>query len=313
MPPMSPGNSQVRAPLGLEGLFGASPSLLPLLGGAKRAAQAAAPILILGESGTGRSSLARALHAASGRSENPWVEVDIGLIPSPLFESELFGYRAGAFTGASQDVPGRVAMAETGSLILDHVEEIPIAAQPKLLRLLSEGRYAPLGGSDTRADVRFLAVASDDLVDRVERGAFRRDLFYRLEVVTLRIPPVRDRPTDIPTLLEALLAELRERFGRGELRLTGSALEWMSAYAWPGNLREMRNCLERELILKPDGPLEPPRPADVGGKPAPLAELEREHILRVLAYSRGHQGRASEILGISRKTLWEKRKRYGLP
>jgi len=313
MPPMSPGNSQVRAPHGLEALYRASPSLETHLGGAKRAALAEVPILILGESGTGRSLLARALHAASRRSEGPWVEVDIGLIPSPLLESELFGYRAGAFTGAKEHAPGRLAMAESGSLILDHVEEIPIAVQPKLLRLLSEGRYAPLGGADTRADVRFLAVASDDLAERVERGAFRKDLFYRLEVVTLRLPPVRDRRSDIPTLLAALLAELAERFGRGELQLAGSALEWMSAYSWPGNLREMRNCLERELILKPDGPLDPPRPADVGGEPASLAEVEKGHILSALAYTRGHQGRASEILGISRKTLWEKRKRYGLP
>jgi len=290
-----------------------SPSLELLLAGAERAARSDAPILILGEPGTGRSSLARGIHSVSGRASGPLVEVDISAIPSTLFESELFGHRPGAFTGAEEAVAGRVERATGGSLLLDHVEEIPISAQPKLLRLLAENRFSPLGGSEQVADVRFLGIGSEDLPDRVAAGTFRSDLFYRLEVVTLRLPPLRERRQDLDTLLEFFLADLRNRFGLEHLEISTSARSWMSEYLWPGNLRELRNVLERELISQDRDPLDPKCPDRSGGKPESLHEVEKREILRALAYTRGHQGNAAELLGISRKTLWEKRRRYGLP
>jgi len=296
----------------IAALVVASPSLGPSLAGAERAARSGSPILVVGEPGTGRSTLARALHAASGRA-GPLVEVDPGAFPATLFEGELFGYRAGAFTGAETSSEGRVARAEGGTLLLDHVEELPLTAQPKLLRLLAEQRYAPLGGRERRADVRFLAIAGDDLNERLRRGAFRSDLYYRLEVLTFRLPPLRDRLEDLPLVVGSLLADLAERFGRRVPEVSPRALEWMSAYAWPGNLRQVRNVLERSLIVARGEEIDPEPPRDAGERPRPLAELEREAIRRALAFTRGHQGKAAELLGISRKALWEKRRRFGIP
>ena len=297
----------------LDSLVASSPALKSTFLSAARAAETDAPILILGEAGSGRTTFARALHGVSARSLGALVEIDIGLIPSTLFESEFFGHRAGAFTGADSSVEGKVALADGGTLLLDHVEEIPIAAQPKLLRLLAEQRYTPLGGRETRANVRFLGIGSEDLPQRVTRGAFRKDLFYRMEVVTVRLPPLRQRKEDLEPLLDSFLDDLRDRFGLDRLELTTTAQRWMRDYSWPGNLRELRNVLERALILQGTGPLDPPSPAMRDGRPESLADLEKKNIVRTLAYTRGHQGRAAELLGISRKTLWEKRRRYGIP
>jgi len=294
-------------------LFHHTPSLESFLGSARRAALSEAPILILGEPGTGRSTLARGLHAISGRSQGPLVEVDISAIPCTLFESELFGFRAGAFTGAELSVDGRVERARGGSLLLDHVEDIPQDAQPKLLRILAEKRFAPLGGQDRIADVRFLGIASEDLPERVTQGSFRQDLFYRLEVATLRLPPLRERRSDLEFLTDFFLGDLEQRFGTDSLEVTPGAQSWMQEYSWPGNLRELRNVLERALITQGAGPLDPPCPDRREGRPEPLHEVEKRQILRALAYTRGHQGKAAKLLGISRKTLWEKRRRYEIP
>ena len=291
----------------------ASPSLVPLLELGARAAESEAPVLILGEPGSGRTTLARGLHGSSRRRAGPLVEVDPGSLPSSLFESELFGHLAGAFTGAEESVEGRVARAENGTLLLDHVEETPIAAQAKLLRLLAEQRYAPLGGQDRRANVRFMAIGSSDLPRRIESGAFRSDLFYRLEVLTLRLPPLRSRMDDLPALIGHFLDDLGDRFGRGRLRLAAEARAWMETYEWPGNLRELRNVLEREVLMT-EGDLLDPRPRSTAKRaPEPLATVEKRQIMKALEHTRGHQGRAAELLGISRKALWEKRRRLGLP
>jgi DNA-binding NtrC family response regulator len=300
-------------PPSAELLASASPSLAGVLSAARRGAVTEAPVLILGEPGTGRTSLARVVHEVSPRHAGPLVEVDPATLPSSLFESEFFGHLPGAFTGAAERARGRIERARGGSLLLDHVEETPLGAQVKLLRLIAEQRYAPLGGEERRADVRFLAIAPPDLPERVKVGTFRADLFYRLEVLTLSLPPLRERMDDLGALVRHFLEDLGERFGREVPGLTDEALEWMQTYSWPGNLRELRNVLERELLTSRGSHLDPSPPARTGSRPRTLLEVEKEQVVRALEYTRGHQGRAAELLGISRKTLWEKRRRFGLP
>lgn len=284
------------------------------LRGLEKAAASDAPVLILGEAGTGRSALARSLHAESPRRAGPLVEIDPGVVPADLFEGDLFGVRRGAFTGASKDVPGRLGRAQGGALLLDHLEEIPLEIQPKLLRLISENRYVPLGGEEVSADVRFFAVSTPDLPWRVEQGAFRSDLYYRLEVLAFELPPLRQRLEEIPRLTAALLLDLGVRLHRPGLRLSPRAAKWIGEHPWPGNLRQLRNVLEREIVLHGGPVLDPPRPGNgLGGPPRPLVEVEERQIRAALAYTRGHQGRAASLLGISRKALWQKRRRLGIP
>jgi DNA-binding NtrC family response regulator len=302
------------APFSLARLLRDFPVLAESLRGAERAAATDAPVLILGEAGSGRSTLARAFHGAGPRAAGPLAEVDPGAIPSTLFESELFGFRAGAFTGAEGGSEGRLARVAGGTLVLDHVEELPLSVQPKLLRLIAERRYAPLGGAEVGADVRFLAIGAEDLRRRVAREAFRADLFYRLEVLAFRVPPLRERRADLPAVLDALLTDLGERFGRPAATLAPAARSWMLEHPWPGNLRQLRNVLERALILSDEGPIDPPPLTGATEvRPRPLLDVEKEQIRNALAYTRGHQGHAAELLGISRKALWEKRRRYGIP
>lgn len=209
---------------------------------------------------------------------------------------------------------GRVERAEGGTLVLDHVAELPLGSQPKLLRLVAERLYTPLGGEERRADVRFVAVAEDDLEARTRRGTFRQDLFFRLAVVAFRLPPLRERRNELPDLVNGMLTDLGQRFGRAGLTVDEAAWDWFARYTWPGNLRELRNILERALIASDDARLAPAPPAELGdGAPRPLKEIEQQAVRRALAHTRGRQGEAAKLLGISRKALWEKRKRYGIP
>jgi len=289
------------------------PGVLPDLPGFERAAQSEAPILLVGEPGTGRSALARRAHALSAVAAGPFVEFDPNTVPVELFESELFGHAAGAFTGADRAQAGRAERASGGSLVLDHVEDTPAAAQPKLLRLLSEGVYAPLGGAERAVRLRCLAIAGADLVARVESKRFRRDLYHRLEVLAFRVPALRERRTDLPAVVDALFEDLKLRLGRPRARLAEESRAWMARHDWPGNLRELRNTLERALVLTDEDSIAVPAMWEGREEPASLEAVEREAIRRALAYTRGRQGAAAQLLGISRKSLWEKRRRYGLP
>ena len=298
----------------MESFFASLPASLGAASSLRQVAASSSPVLILGEAGTGRSVFARLLHRTGPRAAAPLVELDPAAIPSSLLESDLFGFRAGAFTGAERSQAGRVARAEGGTLVLDHVEELPLASQPKLLRLLAEHRYTPLGGAETQANVRFVAIGAHDLAARVERGVFRSDLYFRLEVLTFVLPPLRERTGELPSLLAALLADLGDRFARPGLELSPRAQNWMPHYSWPGNLRQLKNVLERAMLIADGSLLDPPPPDEVGlAAPPTLAEAERIAILAALAASRGHQGQAAAFLGISRKGLWEKRKRFGIP
>lgn len=298
----------------MDSFFASLPGSPGSVSSLQQVAASSSPVLILGEPGTGRSSFARQIHAAGPRAGAPLVELDPAAIPASLFESELFGFRAGAFTGADRSQAGRVARAEGGTLVLDHVEELPLASQPKLLRLLAEHRYAPLGGSEAVADVRFVAIGAHDLPSRVERGLFRSDLYFRLEVLTFVLQPLRERAAGLDEIVTAMLADLGERFARPGLELTPRARAWMAHFSWPGNLRQLRNLLERSLLLADRSVLDPAPPAESAAvAPVSISEAERRAILAALDASRGHQGKAAALLGISRKGLWEKRKRLGIP
>ncbi len=287
---------------------------------ARQVAASDATVLLRGESGTGKSVLAKIVHQWSGRSARPFSTVSCPSLSPELLESELFGHVKGAFTGAVRDNPGRVAASEGGTLFLDEIGDLPIGLQPKLLRFLQEREYERVGDTRTRhADVRIVTATNADLEAAVRDGRFREDLYYRLNVIQIDVPPLRERAEDILPLAERMLASL----GRGRLLgFTEEAAEALRTYPWPGNLRELRNAVERAAILcKADrvGPEHLPKavvPArqaqDVrAGDMITLDELEEKHIRRVLAATKTLD-EAAQVLGIDVATLWRRRKTYGI-
>jgi len=306
---------RVRLP---SDVVGVSRQMQEILETAIRVAPTATPVLITGETGTGKEVVARAIHAASGRAN--FVALNCAAIPPTLFESELFGYRRGAFTDARRDHPGLVEVAKGGTLFLDEVAEVPLAVQPKLLRFLQDGEFRALGDTtEQRSDARLIAATNRDPQAEVEAGRLRDDLLYRLNIVHLVLPPLRERPVDIPALADHLLKRLADRFELPLADLAPDALAALTAYAWPGNTRELENVLARALALKAgkhitarDLPPNVSRRQTPADKPATelltLEEVERRHIVRVLELTKGNKLKAAEILGIDRSTLHRKLK-----
>jgi NtrC-family two-component system response regulator AlgB len=315
--------AQVRSAVPEADLQTQEPVMQQALNLALRAADSDATMLLRGESGTGKGVLARTIHAHSRRAAGPFVTVHCPSLSAELLESELFGHVKGAFTGAVKDTVGKVAVAEGGTLFLDEVGELPAALQPKLLRLLQEKRYERVGETQTRtADVRILAATNRNLEEDAAVGRFREDLLYRLNVIEVTLPPLRQRPRDVLPLAEHLLRFFARQAGKPVTGFTDEARAAIARYPWPGNVRELRNALERGVILAA-GPLiglgdlpaavgAPPRAEGIalGGR-VTLDQLEAEHIRRILA-STPTIDEASAVLGIDPSTLYRKRKRYGL-
>jgi NtrC-family two-component system response regulator AlgB len=288
-----------------------------------RVADTNATVLILGESGTGKGVVANALHAFSPRAARPFTTVNCPSLSSELLESELFGQK-GAFTGAIENKLGRVEYAEGGTLFLDEVGDIPLALQPKLLRLLQEREYERVGDPVSRkADVRIVAATNHDLEELVKQGLFREDLLYRLKVISIRMPPLRDRIEDIAQLADAFLVRFAQQHHRSARNFTADALQAIRSYSWPGNVRELQNVIERAVILATgesidamqlgiEGNTDTLSTAPAVGDIVSLQEIERAHIMRVVARSASLES-AAQTLGIDVSTLYRKRKQYGMP
>ena len=292
----------------------------------KKATQVAATdttVLVTGESGTGKEVIARFIYRASARSNGPFVALNCAALPEQLLESELFGYERGAFTGAQQAKPGQIELASGGVLFLDEVSEMTLVAQAKFLRVLQEREFQRLGGTRTlKANVRVVTATNRDLAKAVERGTFREDLFYRLNVFDIPIAPLRERTDDILPLSAAFLQELAQLFGRPPFSLTTHAREALLRYEWPGNVRQLRNVLERAAIVCEGGLIQAhdlalhtrPR-ASAQSAPVPsnnLRVVERETIARVLHETRWNKSTAATRLGLSRSQLYERIRKYGL-
>ncbi len=313
-----------------EAIVGSSRTIRELRATVERVAATAAAVLVHGESGTGKGLVARALHAASPRADGPFIHVDCGAIAPGVVESELFGHERGAFTGAVRNRRGHFELADGGTIFLDEIGELPLALQPKLLRVLQDQSFVRVGGSQpVKVNVRVIAATNRDLAAAAQRGAFREDLYYRLAVIELHVPPLRSRKGDLPELVDALLPEVCRRHHQPARRLGPGALERLLAYGWPGNVRELENVLERAAVLA-DGPEILPRDLALPDAPPPVEVLEatavpddashhdvmdvieKRRIVAALRSAGGNRTRAAESLGIPRTTLTNKLRRHGL-
>lgn len=308
----------------LASFVAADPASLRLLDALRRVAATDSTVLIHGESGTGKDLVASLLHYLGPRPQEPLVKIDCASLPHDLLESELFGFERGAFTGANQMKRGRLELADHGTIVLDEIAALSLAMQAKLLRVIEDRTFDRLGGTrPVHVHARLVALTNVDLAHAVAARTFREDLYFRLNVVPLDVLPLRERPLDIPAMAQHLLQQLAETHRQPRLRLASDAISALRAYSFPGNVRELRNMLERAIVGR--------NPADTnnaltledlprnirsaaGGPKSKLTleELERDYIAEILDYTRGKKSKAADILGITRKTLLEKRKKYGL-
>jgi DNA-binding NtrC family response regulator len=309
-------------------IVGRSAQLLKALERSRAAASTDADVLIEAESGTGKELFARYIHDASSRSRKPFVAINCAALPESLLESELFGHARGAFTGANAAKPGKLELANGGTLLLDEIGEMPLNLQPKLLRVLQEREFERLGETrNIRLDIRVVATTNAPLATMVEDGRFRSDLFYRLNVIPLSIPPLRERCDDIPILAEHFAAKFAAGNGSEIPILSPGFLKQMQTHSWPGNVRELANFMRRVLSLHQDGvidaehfneesrdfPTARPEPASMPAVGMTISTLERVHLENTLALTNGNRTHAAEMLGISLRTMRNKIKEYGLP
>jgi DNA-binding NtrC family response regulator len=325
-------NERLRQELGGRyesgGLVGGSPAFQRIVRAVGEVAEQRTTVLITGESGTGKEIVARAIHANSPRRGRPFVAVNCAAIPEALLESEFFGHIKGSFTGALANRVGRFAQAEGGTLFLDEVGDMPLALQAKILRVLQERSYEPVGATTPRAtDVRIIAATNRDLNARVAEGTFREDLYYRLAVFPIHLPPLRERAEDIPLFLDRFVEQLAPTLGKRGIRFSADAVARLAGYRWPGNIRELQNCVERSLISAHGAVIEaddlpsyistaPAAPPATAGFPtdldAEVAEYERRRIVEALRQAGGVQVRAAELLGINERSLWHRLKKFGI-
>ncbi|HPT98601.1 MAG TPA: sigma-54 dependent transcriptional regulator [Armatimonadota bacterium] len=326
-------HSELKAHYDFDNVIGMTPEVQQAYLMATQVAESNATVLITGETGTGKEFLARAIHYQSGRAEKPFLKVNCGALPETLLESELFGHEKGAFTHALSRHIGRFERAHGGTLLLDEIGDISLPVQVKLLRVLQEREFERVGGTETiRVDVRVIAATHRDLEAMIREGTFRQDLYYRLNVIPIHLPPLRERAEDIPTLANHFLERYRKETGKQVTGFTYEALELLQSYDWPGNIRELENCVERAVILTRDERIDvgelflPSRQGLSTARPAAysssladgerplrtLKEIEKEAILDTLERLGGNQSRTALVLGIDRKTLRNKMKEYGL-
>jgi len=293
------------------------------IGLAERVAATDTNVLITGESGSGKDALAAFIHAKSSRANEPFVKIDCATLPGDLLEAELFGYERGAFTGAGEAKPGRFELAQKGTAVLDEIAHLPIDAQAKLLRVIDSHEFERLGGRSTvKLDARLIALTNVDLGEAVKRGGFREDLYYRLNVLQIQVPPLRERGEDLSKLVEHFLKLYASKHGRQLQKVSPAALELLQVYEFPGNARELANIIERAVIVAHGARLEASDlPASVNDAvkakrdreaPLTLAQLEAAYIAEMLEATRGNKTECARLLGISRKNLYEKIARYGL-
>jgi two-component system, NtrC family, response regulator AtoC len=312
----------------LDGIIGTSAHIQDVLRMISRLKDTRTPVLISGESGTGKELVARAIHFRGSMAQTPFVAVDCGSLVPTLMESELFGYEKGAFTGATKSKAGLFQAANGGTIFLDEIGELPLEMQAKLLRVLQEKEVRPVGSNERETvDVRVIAATNRDLEAAYRAGTFRKDLYFRLNVVTVHLPPLRDRRSDIPVLVHHFL----DRYAKGsQIQVTPAAMKSLLQYDWPGNVRELENCIARAVTLgdgrtidvadlppairaeqAEDGPVRAPESSSLST--TALAEMERMTILRVFEQAHGDKALAGKMLGISRATLYRKLKRYNIP
>ena len=312
-------------------MIGATPKMVEIYKKVAKTARIDAPVLVIGESGSGKELVARALHENSSRSKAPFVVINCGALPETLLESELYGHERGSFTGATGTRKGLFESAGGGTVFLDEISETSLSFQVKLLRVIQEREIRRVGSNETtQVDVRLIAATNRDLREMVRAGQFREDLFHRLNVFTIALPPLRERKEDIALLASYFIKLFGEKTGKN-VRLAADALNAMKAYPWPGNVREMKNMLERAMTFNDTGviqlqelefgateegdeaklsPAALPRP--VPGAESSLDSMEKEHIIKILRETGGNKKKAAEILGIERRTLYNKAKRLGI-
>jgi transcriptional regulator with GAF, ATPase, and Fis domain len=300
-------------------IVGQSLAMKKVLAQVEQVAQTDSTVLILGETGTGKELLARAIHGMSGRKARLLVTVNCASLPPTLIESELFGRERGAYTGALTKMIGRFEIADGATLFLDEIAEIPLELQSKLLRVLEEGNFERLGSTKTlHVDVRIITATNRNIAQEVQEGRFRKDLFYRLNVFPIVIPPLRDRPEDIPLLVWAFVKDFQKKMGKKIENISKKSMEALQSYAWPGNVRELRNVIEHAMIVSSDKTLvvhAPKPPSSETPDVRNLEDMERRHIVSVLernGWRVGGRGGAAEVLGLKRSTLYSRMKKLGI-